>query len=115
MTLQCISYAVTYHVDNKGEEKMILRINNTGRSSPCGGVHVHLLPCMCLSVASLSSCGHAVKHGRVSRPTGGSLYTRTDSGSLTPSVPPYGLYFVMVLYIAVGTCCAGCVIVFSVF
>ena len=62
---------------------------------------------VCLSVASLYIQLQSVKRGRVSRPTGGSPYTRTDSGSLTPSVPPYGLYFVMVLYIVVGTCCAG--------
>ena len=37
----------------------------------------------------------SVKHGRVCGPTGGPLYTRTDSSSFTPSVPPpLGLYTV---------------------
>ena len=49
-------YAVTYHVDNKGEEKMLLFftfnfvniiITQVGAPHVHGGVYVHLLPCMC--------------------------------------------------------------------
>ena len=88
LTLQCtvLKFCNTSS-DNKSEENMPCFLNNAGRCP-------QVVACMCIfCLVRVSTKLQSVKHGRVCGPTGGPLYTRTDSSSFTPSALPWGYLY----------------------